>query len=53
MLFKGARLVDPKNGINKITDVAVRSGKIANVDKEINSNCSLKIFDLSGKVAIP
>ena len=53
MLFKGARLVDPKNGINKITDIAVRSGKIANVDKEINSNCTLKIFDLSGKVVIP
>lgn len=53
ILFKGARLIDPKNGINKITDIAVRSGKIVNVDKEINSNCTLKIFDLSGKVVIP
>ena len=35
MLFKGARLVDPKNKINKITDIAIRSGKIAKVKEEI------------------
>ena len=49
MLFKGARLVDPKNRINKITDIAVKSGKIAKVNEEINTNYVSKVFNLSGK----
>ena len=53
MLFKGARLVDPKNGINKITDIAVKSGKIVKVNEEINTNYASKVFDLSEKVVIP
>ena len=53
MLFKGARLVDPKNRINKITDIAVKSGKIAKVNEEINTSCTSKVFNLSGKVVVP
>ncbi|GAJ15432.1 unnamed protein product, partial [marine sediment metagenome] len=53
MLFKGARLVDPKNRINKITDIAVKTGKIAKVSEEINTNCTSKVFNLSGKVVVP
>lgn len=53
MLFKGARLVDPRNKINKITDIAVKSGKIAKVNEEINTNYASKIFNLSGKVVVP
>ncbi len=53
MLFKGARLVDPLNRINKITDIAIKSGKIAKVNEGINNNCSLKIFNLPGKIVVP
>ena len=53
LLLKGARLVDPKNKISKITDIAVKSGKIAKVKEEINVDHVSKIFDLPGKVIIP
>jgi len=53
MLFKGARLVDPKNKINKITDIAVKSGKIVKVNEEINTDYVSKVFNLSGKVVVP
>lgn len=53
MLFKGARLVDPKNKINKITDIAVKSGKVVKIKEEINVEHASKIFDLPGKVIIP
>ncbi|GAI13238.1 unnamed protein product, partial [marine sediment metagenome] len=53
LILKGARLVDPKNKINKITDIAVKSGKIAKVNEEINTNYVSKVFNLSGKVVVP
>lgn len=53
VLLKGARLVDPKNKINKITDIAVKSGKIAKVNEKINTNYVSKVFNLSGKVVVP
>ncbi|MEA3313278.1 MAG: amidohydrolase family protein, partial [Caldisericota bacterium] len=53
MLFKRARLVDPKNKINKITDLAIKSGRIEKVKSEIDSNKASKVFNLSGKVVVP
>ena len=53
MLLKRARLVDPKNKINKITDIAIKSGKIVKVNEEINTNYASKVFNLSGKVVMP
>jgi hypothetical protein len=53
LILKRARLVDPKNKINKITDIAVKSGKIAKVNEEINTNSVSKVFNLPGKVVVP
>jgi len=53
LILKRARLVDPKNKINKITDIAVKSGKIAKVNEEINTNYVSKVFNLSGKIVVP
>lgn len=53
MLFKGARLVDPRNNIDKITDLAIKSGRIAQVKSEINPAQTSKVFDLSGKIIMP
>ena len=50
-LLKGGHLIDPKNGINKVMDVAIQDGKIAavavNIDPKlakqvINYGCVLK-----------
>ena len=53
MLFKEARLVDPQNKINKITDIAVKSGKIVEINEAIDTNDASKVFNLSGKVVVP
>jgi len=37
LLLKGARVVDPHNNMDKITDLAIKSGRIAQVKSEINS----------------
>jgi len=53
VLLKGAKLVDPKNKIDKIVDIAIKSGKIAQVNERINTDYASKVFNLSKKVVVP
>ncbi len=53
LLLKGARVVDPHNNMDKITDLAIKSGRIAQVKSEINPAQASKVFDLSGKIIMP
>lgn len=53
LLLKNAHVVDPKNRINGIADIAIQHGKIAEVKLGIDSDLARRIFDLSGKVLMP
>ena len=37
IVIKGGLVIDPKNGVNEIMDIAIQDGKIASVAKNINA----------------
>lgn len=51
LLLKGARVVDPVNHVDRVTDVAVEGGKIAGVGDNLGPARSTK--DLTGLVLMP
>ena len=53
LLIQGGHLIDPKNGIDQIMDVAIKEGKIAAVEKKINSNKSKKTINARGLLVSP
>ncbi len=53
LLLKGGHVIDPRNGINAVRDVAVANGKVAEVGSGISSADALKVVDVSGLYVIP
>lgn len=53
VLLKGGHVIDPKNGINEIMDVAISDGKISKVAKNIKPQDSAKIIDATGMYITP
>lgn len=52
LLLKGAHVVDPKNNINSVNDVAIADGKIAAVGPELAGEAS-EIIDVTGLILQP
>ena len=52
-LIKGGRVVDPKNAIDDVRDVAIKDGKIAAVQPDIAAARALKAIDARGLVVTP
>jgi dihydroorotase len=52
-LLKGGHVIDPKNGIDRVMDVAISGGKIARVAPGINSTEAKKTVDLTGLYITP
>lgn len=53
MLIQNGHLIDPKNGIDKVMDIAIKDGKIAAVSSNINSKQSKKTIDAKGIIVSP
>ena len=53
LLLKGGHVIDPKNNIDGVRDVAVSAGKIARVAASISSSEAVKTIDLSGMYVTP
>jgi dihydroorotase len=53
LLLKGGRVIDPKNKLNAIRDVALADGKIAAVAADINPAEAYKVVDVSGLHVTP
>lgn len=53
LLLKGGHVIDPANQINRVMDVAVQGGKIAEVAEHIDSARVAKTVDVSGLVVTP
>lgn len=51
-LFKGGRIIDPKNGIDKIQDLLVENGKIAQIAENIDEK-DAEIVDAANKILAP
>lgn len=52
-LIKGGRVIDPRNGVDAVRDVAVKDGKVAAVAANIPAARALKAIDASGLVVTP
>jgi len=53
LLLKGGHVVDPRNKISAVRDVAIANGKIAAVAANINPAEALKVVDASGHQVTP
>ena len=53
LLLKGGHVLDPANHLDAVLDVAVASGKIAAVAKDISASSATKVIDVSGLYVTP
>lgn len=53
LLLKGGHLIDPKNKISAVRDVAIANGKVAAVASKINPAEAFKVVDVSGYYVTP
>jgi len=53
LLLSGGFVIDPRNNINGICDVAVKNGKISLVSPNIDRSSAVEHIDVSGKLITP
>src|SRR5258706_7493837 len=53
LLLKGGHVIDPRNGISAVRDVAIAGGKVASVAAGIDPADALKVVDVSGLYVTP
>jgi dihydroorotase len=53
LLLRGGRLIDARNGINALRDVAVLDGKVAEVAEKIDPARAFKVVDVGGLYVTP
>lgn len=53
LLIRGGHVIDPKNGINEVRDVAVSKGLIAAVAKNIPASDAARVVDAAGLYVTP
>ncbi len=53
LLLKGGHVIDPKNGVNQKMDVAIKDGKIALVEREINISRAQQVLVVSDYFVTP
>ncbi len=53
LLFKGGRIIDPANGIDKVADLAIAGGRIAALGPSIPLASSHKVIDAKGLLVTP
>lgn len=52
-ILKGGHVIDPKNNIDRVVDVAIKDGKIAAVSSNIDVKSSGQVIDVSGLYITP
>jgi dihydroorotase len=53
LLLRGGHVIDPRNGLSAVRDVAIASGKIAAVDSRSDPAEAFKAIDVSGLYVTP
>jgi dihydroorotase len=53
LLLKNGHVIDPKNGVDTMMDVAVKDGKVAQVANNINVSSAEKVIDVKGLYVSP
>jgi dihydroorotase len=53
IVIKGGHLIDPKNNIDEIMDIAISNGKVAKVDKNIDGKLAKQVVNAHGMYVTP
>jgi dihydroorotase len=53
IVIKGGHVIDPKNNINEVMDIAVKDGKIAKVAKNIDGKEGIQVVNAQGFYVTP
>jgi dihydroorotase len=53
LILKGARVIDPSQGIDGVRDVAFAEGKVAAVGKDLKAGTGTELRDVSGHIVTP
>lgn len=53
LILKGGHVIDPKNRIDQITDIAISNGHIARVAADIADSTARKVIDVKGLYVTP
>ncbi|WP_411032355.1 amidohydrolase/deacetylase family metallohydrolase [Spongiimicrobium sp. 3-5] len=53
ILIKGGHVIDAKNGIDNVMDVAIKDGKIMSVERNIRANTATTVIDAKGLYVCP
>ena len=53
IVIKGGHVIDAKNNINSVMDVAIKDGKIAKIAKDINARDAAQVVDAKGRYVTP
>jgi dihydroorotase len=53
IVIKGGLVIDPKNGINEVMDIAIQDGKIASVAKNIDAANAKQVINAKGLIVAP
>ena len=53
IVIKGGHVIDPKNNINELMDVAIQNGRIIKIAKNINTKQARQVVNAKGLYVIP
>ncbi|MBO0757801.1 MAG: amidohydrolase/deacetylase family metallohydrolase [Bradyrhizobiaceae bacterium] len=53
LILRGARVIDPSQRLDAVTDVAFADGKVARIGAELKGDATTDIRDLSGAIVTP
>ena len=53
LLLQGGHLIDPRSGTSAVRDVAIASGRVAEVAAKIDPALAFKVIDVSGLYVTP
>ena len=53
ILINDGHVIDAKNGIDQVMDVAIKDGKIANIDSRITEKSAKKVINAKGFYVVP
>lgn len=53
LLLKGGHVIDPLNNVDGLRDVAIREGRIAAVETDIETDRAVRVIDVSGLYVTP
>ncbi|HQS06917.1 MAG TPA: amidohydrolase family protein, partial [Daejeonella sp.] len=53
IVIKGGHVIDPKNNINTVMDVAIKDGKVAMIAKNINASEGVQVVNAKGMYVTP